>query len=112
VHETNWLYAKLGTAWSAAGADLGASYGTTSVGSAVGSTYAFDLTQLVQKSVNGDFGSRYTRLALVDTGSNASGNYRAFYSSRATDASVRPRLVITYGSAAAPPRHHHRRRRA
>lgn len=106
AHETNWMYAKLGTAWTRAGGDLGASFGTTAVGNAVGATYTFDLTQLVQKSVNGDFGSRYTRLALVDKGGANPGNYRAFYSTRAGDASVRPRLVITYvasGGAAPPP---------
>jgi endonuclease/exonuclease/phosphatase family metal-dependent hydrolase len=90
-------HAKLTSAWSTGGADLGGSFGTTYVGDSVGSAYAFDVTQLVQKAVNGDFGSRYTRLALVDTGGATSGTYRAFYSTRAGDASVRPRLVITYG---------------
>src|SRR5439155_26674044 len=63
----------------------------------VGSAYTFDLTSLVQRTVNGEFGSRYTRVALIDTGAATSGNYREFHSTRATNSSVRPRLVITYG---------------
>jgi endonuclease/exonuclease/phosphatase family metal-dependent hydrolase len=73
------------------------------VGNAVGSTYTFDLTKMVQRSVKGEFGSRYTRLALVDTGAASNGNYRAFHSTHAANAAVRPRLVITYGTTTAPP---------
>jgi len=96
--ETNWYYFRSGQAWSSRGGDFNGSYGTTYVGGSVGSTYAFDLTNLVQHAVNGDFGSRYTRVALVDTGGSTSGNYREFHSTRASDSSVRPRLVVTYGS--------------
>jgi endonuclease/exonuclease/phosphatase family metal-dependent hydrolase len=70
---------------------------------AVGSTYTFDLTQLVQRVVNGEFGSRYTRVALVDTGGRTDGNYREFHSTRAANTALRPRLVVTYGTAAPPP---------
>jgi endonuclease/exonuclease/phosphatase family metal-dependent hydrolase len=94
--ETNWYYFSSGQAWATAGADLGTRFGTTYVGNAVGSTYSFDVTQLVQRTVNGEFGSRYTRLALVDTGASTSGNYRAFHSTRSTNTGARPRLVITY----------------
>jgi endonuclease/exonuclease/phosphatase family metal-dependent hydrolase len=69
----------------------------------VESTYTFDLTGLVQRAVNGEFGSRYTRVALIDTGGQTAGNYREFHSTpRAADPAVRPRLVVTYGSAAVP----------
>ena len=101
--QTNWYYFRDGQTWNTAGGDLSGSFGTTSVGNAVGSTYTFDLTQLVQRSVNGDFGSRYTRVALVDTGAATSGNYRAFHSTRSSNTAARPRLVITYGSSAPPP---------
>ena len=103
--ETNWYYFRSGQAWSSRGGDFNGSFGTTYVDGSVGSTYSFDLTSLVQRAVNGDFGSRYTRVALVDTGANTSGNYREFYSTRASNSSVRPRLVITYtsGASAAPP---------
>ena len=94
--QTNWYQYQSGQAWSRAGGDLGSSFGTTYVGNAVGSTYRFDLTSLVQRTVRGEFGSRYTRLALVDVGGATSGNYREFHSTRASNTSVRPRLVITY----------------
>jgi len=101
--ETNWYYFRSGQAWTTPGGDFGPSFGTTFVSNAVGSTTTFDLTSLVQRAVNGDFGSRYTRVALVDTGGSSSGNYREFHSTRAANAAVRPRLVITYGTAAPPP---------
>jgi hypothetical protein len=94
--QTNWLYYRPGLRWDTPGGDLGSSYGTTSVGHAKGSAYAFDLTALVQRAVNGDFGSRYTRVALVDTGGASSGSYKEFHSTRAADAAVRPRLVVTF----------------
>jgi len=101
--ETNWYYFRSGQAWSTPGGDFGPSFGTTYVSNAVGSTYSFDLTDMVQRTVNGEFGSRYTRVALVDTGGSGSGNYREFHSTRAVDAAVRPRLVITYGGSATTP---------
>ena len=101
--ETNWYYFRPGQAWTTPGGDLGASFGTTYVGNALGSTYAFDLTDMVQRTVNGEFGSHYTRLALIDTGGSNSGNYREFHSTRAANAAARPRLVITYVTSAPPP---------
>lgn len=97
--QANWYYYAYGQAWSTPGGDLGSSFGTTYVGDSVGSAYEFDLTDMVQRTVNGEFGSRYTRVALVDTGGWSDGNYREFHSTRAWDSSVRPRLVITYGGS-------------
>ena len=97
--ETNWYQFRNGQPWSTPGGDLGRSFGTTYVGNAEGSTYTVDLTSMVQAAVNGEFGSRYTRLALVDTGGASGGNYKEFHSTRASDSSVRPRLVITYGGS-------------
>lgn len=101
--QTNWYYYRSGRAWSSRGGDFGGSYGTTWVNNAAGQAYAFDLTDLVQHVVNGDFGTRYTRVALVDTGGANAGNYREFYSTRAADPNVRPQLVVTYGGASPPP---------
>jgi endonuclease/exonuclease/phosphatase family metal-dependent hydrolase len=102
-YETNWYQFRNGQSWSTPGGDLGPSFGTTWIGNWAGTAYRFDLTQLVQSAVRGDFGSRYTRVALIDRGAANSGNYREFYSTRAGNAALRPRLVITYGSSAAPP---------
>ena len=101
--QTSWTYYQYGAAWSNPGGDLGTRFTTTYVDGAVGSTYQFDLTSLVQRVVNGDYGSRYTRVALVDTGASASGNYREFHSTRAANSALRPRLVITYSSSSSAP---------
>ena len=97
--ETTWRSFRHGQAWRRPGGDLGSSFGTTYVGNAVGSTYRFDLTDLVQRSVRGEFGSRYTRVALVDVGRATAGNYREFHSTRAANSAWRPRLVVTYRTA-------------
>jgi endonuclease/exonuclease/phosphatase family metal-dependent hydrolase len=96
--ETNWRYFRDAQAWSSGGGDLGERFTTTQVGNAVGATHTFDLTQLVQRTVNGEFGSRYTRVALVDTGAPGA-SYKEFHSTRAADPNVRPRLVVTYGAS-------------
>ena len=96
TRQTTWRTFRDGQYWSKSGGDLGQSFGTTWVGGSVGSTYTFDLTQMVQRTVNGDFGSRYTRLALIDTGGTSGANYKEFHSTRASSSSVRPRLVVTY----------------
>jgi endonuclease/exonuclease/phosphatase family metal-dependent hydrolase len=97
--QVNWLDKDNASRWWSSGGDLGEKYTTSNVANAVGSTYTFDLTPLVQRSVNGDFGSRYTRVALVDTGGISSTSYRSFHSSRASNAALRPKLVVSYGSA-------------
>ena len=51
----------------------------------------------------GDFGSRYTRLLLDDTGSDVKESYREYYSSEDSTASRRPTLTIVLGSGTAPP---------
>jgi endonuclease/exonuclease/phosphatase family metal-dependent hydrolase len=99
---SSWNYFRAGDAWTTPGGDVQSSFGTTWVGGGAGTTYTFDLTNLVQRSVNGEFGSRWTRLELIDTGAKSDGSYKAFHSTRAADASVRPRLVIVYGAAASP----------
>ena len=91
-----------GEQWTTAGGDLGARYAEAAVGSVGGTRVTFDLTRLVQETVNGTHSSRYTRVALVDTGSSSPASYKEFYSSEAADPSVRPQLTVVYGSAPAP----------
>jgi endonuclease/exonuclease/phosphatase family metal-dependent hydrolase len=97
LDQATWVRYDDNGRWTRAGGDLADKYTTTTVGNAVGSAYTFDLTKAVQDSVSGKFGSRYTRLALVDTGAKSSTSYREFFSSRAANPAVRPKLVITYG---------------
>ena len=99
---TSWHYFRDGAAWTTPGGDVQGSFGTTSVGGSAGTTYTFDLTSLVQRAVKGEFGSRWTRVELIDTGSNSDGSYKAFHSTRAASSSVRPRLVVTYTSSTSP----------
>ena len=101
-NDTSWNYFRAGDAWTTPGGDVQGSFGTTWVGGGAGTTYTFDLTSLVQRSVKGEFGSRWTRLELIDTGANSDGSYKAFHSTRAANASVRPRLVVTYASGSTP----------
>ena len=102
-NDTSWNYFSAGEAWTTPGGDVQSGFGTTLVGGGAGTTYTFDLTSLVQRSVNGEFGSRWTRVELIDTGANSDGSYKAFHSTRASDASVRPRLVVTYANGSTPP---------
>ncbi|MGH9348712.1 MAG: DNRLRE domain-containing protein [Vicinamibacterales bacterium] len=88
-----------GARWTTAGGDLGARYETASVGRTAGTRVSFNLTSLVQDAVRGNFGSRYTRVALVDAGSSSASSYKEFYSSEASDSSVRPRLTVVYGGS-------------
>jgi endonuclease/exonuclease/phosphatase family metal-dependent hydrolase len=99
----NWSRYRSASYWSSAGGDLAETWATTNVGRSAGSTATFDVTSLVQKTVSGSFGSRYTRFALIDVGGTDAESLRTFHSSRAGTASVRPKLVVTYGSATALP---------
>jgi endonuclease/exonuclease/phosphatase family metal-dependent hydrolase len=95
-----WYRRKTGYNWSTAGGDLGSRYAQASVPSTPGLRVTFDVTQLVQETVKGTFGSRYTRIALRDLGGSSASSYKEFYSSESSDPAQRPQLVVTYGSAA------------
>jgi endonuclease/exonuclease/phosphatase family metal-dependent hydrolase len=94
-----WSRRKSSARWRANGADLGRRYAETTVSGADGVKVSFDITSLVQATVKGSFGSRYTRVALVDVGGSGEevASYREYYSSEADDPSLRPRLTVVYG---------------
>lgn len=96
-NEVTWSRRYSGTSWSTSGGDLGSRYAESAVGATPGSTVTFDVTRLVQEVVRGTYGSRYTRIAVVDTGDASVESYREYYPSEASDASVRPKLTVTYG---------------
>lgn len=87
--------------WSKAGADLGARYDTETVTSTPGSKVTFDVTALVQAAVRGDFGTRYTRIALLDDGASSQDSYKAIHSDEATNSAYWPTLTVTLGTAPA-----------
>jgi endonuclease/exonuclease/phosphatase family metal-dependent hydrolase len=94
-----WMRRRSGYRWSTYGGDLGARYATATAGTSAGSRVSFNLTKLVQETVRGNYGSRYTRVAIIDAGTSSSTSLKEFHSSEAADASVRPKLTVVYGSS-------------
>ena len=93
-----WTNRSSSSPWNTAGGDLASRYAQANV-YGPGSKVTFDVTKLVQDTVDGAFGSRYTRIAIVDAGASSYDSYREYYSSEASDASVRPTLTVTYGGS-------------
>jgi endonuclease/exonuclease/phosphatase family metal-dependent hydrolase len=98
-----WTRRKTGYNWTTAGGDLGSKYAEARVGTAAGTKVTFDVTRLVQETVNGQYGSRYTRIAIVDAGATSAASLKEFHSSQSTDASARPVLTVVLGSTPPPP---------
>jgi endonuclease/exonuclease/phosphatase family metal-dependent hydrolase len=101
--QTTWNKRNASASWTKAGGDLAERAGSATVTSAVGSRVTFNVTALVQASVNGSYGSRYSRVALVDGGASSRDSYKEYFSDETADASVRPILTVTYGSVVAAP---------
>ena len=102
--QATWRDRQSLVAWQTPGGDLGESYTTAAVSNVAGSKVSFNLTALVQRSVTGDFGSRQTRLALVDVGGgdNAKESYREYDSSESSSTGSRPVLTVVYGPPTNP----------
>ncbi len=100
--QATWNTRKTGYLWNSSGGDLSSRLGEFIIGTSVGSKVTVDVTSLVQATVKGTYGSRYTRIALVDTGTASNTSYKEFHSSEASDPSVRPTMTVVYGSASAP----------
>jgi endonuclease/exonuclease/phosphatase family metal-dependent hydrolase len=101
--QATWVTRKSGWRWSSAGGDLSSKITEFSIGTTVGTKVTVDVTSVVRSTVAGSYGSRYTRLALVDVGSGSDTSYKEFYSSEASDTTRRPVLTVVYGTASAPP---------
>lgn len=101
--EATWNIRRTSTSWSKSGGDLGEKAGTLTVTNVVGSKVAVDVTSLVQKIVDGTYGStRYTRLALVDEGASSQSSYKQYYSEQA-GAGLGPVLTVTLGTTVSAP---------
>ena len=61
---------------------------------------------------DGDYGSRYTRLLLVDAGATGKDSYREFYPSEESNAALRPTLTVVLGSGTTSAAHGHGQRPA
>jgi hypothetical protein len=102
--EATWLNRQANTPWTTPGGDLGESYTTVFVTNTVGAKINFDITALVQKTLNGDFGLRLTRVALVDVGGggDVKESYREYHASEATTPANRPQLTVVYNTTDPP----------
>ncbi len=100
--ETTWNRRSVSNAWATAGGDLAERAGSTTVTNAVGSRITFDVTALVQGSVNGTFGARTSRIALVDEGVSSRSSYKEYFSDGTVDLAVRPSLTVTYRTSGPP----------
>jgi endonuclease/exonuclease/phosphatase family metal-dependent hydrolase len=96
--QATWITRKTGYKWTIAGGDLGTKVGELSVPTTAGAKVSVNVTAAVQESLK-DASSRYTRLALIDLSTADATSYREFHSSEATTASLRPTLVVKYGTA-------------
>jgi len=102
--EVTWNRRRTGTTWGSNGGDLGSRLDTSNVSNVKGSRVTFDVTALVKLAVAGKLGtSRYTRIALVDLDGSTSASWREYYTSKDTNAAVRPVLKITYGGSTSTP---------
>jgi len=102
--QASWRDRQALVAWSTAGGDLAESYATGAVSNVAGSRISFDVTMLVQRTVTGEFGSRQTRLALVDVGGggNAKESYREYHASESSSTASRPMLAVVFGPPTGP----------
>ena len=96
--QATWKTRKSGYAWVTQGGDLGTKAASVTVPATAGTAVTVDVTALVQTAVKATSAtSRYTRIALVDTGAADSTSFREFHSSESTDTARRPKLVVVYG---------------
>jgi endonuclease/exonuclease/phosphatase family metal-dependent hydrolase len=100
--EATWTHRRTGLRWAKAGGTTERQYAVAQVSNVAGSRATFDLTALLQKVVNEEFGSRYLRVLLIDLDPAARDSYKEYHSSRATNTAVRPVLQVVYGGAGAP----------
>jgi endonuclease/exonuclease/phosphatase family metal-dependent hydrolase len=100
-----WNRRKSSYAWTTKGGDLGAKYAEATVYGTVGSKLTFDVTKLVQEMVNQPTGtSRWTRVAIIDSGASTNLSYRLFHPSETSTTTNRPTLtIVAGGSASVPP---------
>jgi endonuclease/exonuclease/phosphatase family metal-dependent hydrolase len=98
-----WNVRKSGINWTHSGGDTTGSYAAGTVTGVVGSQVSFNVTQHVQAVVKGQYGSRYSRFLVVDSGASSRDSYKEFHSSESTDSARRPRLIVSYGSSTSAP---------
>jgi endonuclease/exonuclease/phosphatase family metal-dependent hydrolase len=101
--DATWVIRQGSERWTAPGGDVDQQWGAGYAPATAGSTFTFDMTNLVQQTVNGQFDSRYTRILLADAGAEVKESYREYYSSEDSVVSRRPTLTVVLEGGTAPP---------
>jgi len=101
--EATWMTRMDSTRWSTPGGDLGGEVAVANASNVTGAKVTFDVTDLVQQTLDGAFDSKYTRILLMDGGAEAKESYRQYYASEEPTASSRPTLTIVIGSGDSTP---------
>ena len=102
-NEATWLRRMGSTSWATPGGDTAGQFATASATNTAGGRVTVNVTSLVQRTINGEFDTRYTRILLADAGTESKDSYREFYPSEDGTASRRPTLTIVLGTASPPP---------
>jgi hypothetical protein len=99
--QATWKRYRIGLPWTTPGGDFGPRYAIGEVANAPGARANFDVTMLVQDAVNNKYGTRWTRVGLLDLGPNAGSagadGFRRYYPASAAAAANRPQLLIVTG---------------
>lgn len=102
--EATWIRRQGSYNWTTAGGTVAPDqFGAALVPATAGAKVTIDVTQLVQRTVNGEFDSRYTRVLLRDLGTDAKESYREYFPSEDATPANRPTLTIVVGTAAPAP---------
>jgi endonuclease/exonuclease/phosphatase family metal-dependent hydrolase len=97
--DVTWKRRDSSSYWRNAGGDIVADdCSKASVSATSGSKVTFDVTEQVQKAVQGSYGSRYARFLVGDAGGSSRDSYKQFHSNNSGTSSSRPALVVTVGS--------------
>jgi endonuclease/exonuclease/phosphatase family metal-dependent hydrolase len=97
--DVTWRQRRTGQHWSNDGGDITGSPVMATASPTPGSQVSFDVTSIVQRVINGDYGSRYARFLITDAGSASRDSYREYHSLESSTSSARPRLTVTYGGS-------------
>ena len=101
--EATWRRRQGSEYWATAGGTVADQFGAFNAPNTAGARVTVDITDLVQQTVNGAFGSRYTRILLADAAPEAKESYREYYASEEATVSRRPTLTVVLGSGTSSP---------
>lgn len=99
-YQVTWNSRLTNTRWTTPGGDVGHQHGVVTVTNVSGSKVTIDATAIVKEAMLRS--ARYTRLMLVDIDGTDAPSYMAYYANDASSSSLRPKLVVNYGTAITP----------